>query len=157
MAASPFVDVAAAGPANRASMAAITNAARAPRTILALAAAGGFMSVVLSLEQSVPAAFGRPPPFGGGTPAGRGLGCPAYAPQKLGCSMLIKATIAAAALCLLVSGLTRPAFAEAQLPGGLDAVFYPTNSQLEVFYVDNQGNVRDVWKANSGHWEQPVT
>jgi hypothetical protein len=34
--------------------------------------------------------------------------------------------------------------------------YYPLNSQLEGFFVDNRGAVNVIWKANNGNWNRPV-
>jgi hypothetical protein len=36
--------------------------------------------------------------------------------------------------------------------GSLATVYYPPNEQLEEFYVDNQGAINVVWKAQGGRW-----
>ena len=35
------------------------------------------------------------------------------------------------------------------------AVYYPPNNQLEVFFVDTQGALTLVWKAQNGAWNRP--
>jgi hypothetical protein len=37
----------------------------------------------------------------------------------------------------------------------VSAVFYPLNSQLEVFFVDQRGALIVVWKAQNGPWHSP--
>jgi hypothetical protein len=34
--------------------------------------------------------------------------------------------------------------------------YYPPNSQLEGFFVDNRGAVNVIWKANNGNWNRPA-
>ena len=36
--------------------------------------------------------------------------------------------------------------------GSLATVYYPPNEQLEEFYVDYQGQINVVWKAQGGRW-----
>ena len=41
-------------------------------------------------------------------------------------------------------------------PGAdITAQFYPVNKQLEAFFVDTQGRVNVIWKAQNGAWNRP--
>jgi hypothetical protein len=50
--------------------------------------------------------------------------------------------------------LTRSNIAKAG--GNLSAVYYPKNQQLEVLFIDNQGALNVLWKAQNGNWNAPV-
>jgi hypothetical protein len=50
--------------------------------------------------------------------------------------------------------LTSPNTAKAG--GNLSAVYYPKNEQLEVLFIDNQGALNVLWKAQNGRWKSPV-
>src|SRR5262249_17413184 len=50
--------------------------------------------------------------------------------------------------------LTRANFT---IPGAcVAAIYYPTNQQLEVYVVDNNGVFNVVWKDHNGPWNAPV-
>jgi hypothetical protein len=50
--------------------------------------------------------------------------------------------------------ISAPGFAPAG--GGLSAAFYPTNNQLEVLLIGNDGAWYVIWKAQNGPWNAPV-
>ncbi|WP_019587530.1 M12 family metallopeptidase [Deinococcus apachensis] len=39
---------------------------------------------------------------------------------------------------------------------GITLQFYPPNNQFEAFFVDNNGTVNVIWKAQNGAWNRPV-
>lgn len=40
--------------------------------------------------------------------------------------------------------------------GGISMAYYPLNNQLEALFVDNNGKVNLLWKAQNGAWNAPV-
>jgi Matrixin len=44
----------------------------------------------------------------------------------------------------------------AKAGGNLSAVYYPSNEQLEVLFIDNQGALNVLWKAQNGKWNAPM-